>query len=245
VIQAEGIAQGAIAGRINQDHCSGTLVWQLNDCWPVASWSSIDGHGRWKLLHHKLKEAFQTVLLHGVYEEDELKVGITANPGAFSSTIPGSLIVYVKTLDDQILNSEVVNLSVTSGKTTWLEFEDLVPVGCNKKNIVIHLLWSEDDAGDVHTASSRVYLVEPGELALKKGSIFIERFGWSDNRYLFEISASTYVKDVELYSPQEGNFSTNGFDLFPGASIRVSFDTFEMSVDPQIFARSLNDFMVE
>ena len=67
VIQDEGIAEGAIAGRINQHHCSGTLVWQLNDCWPVASWSSIDNHGKWKLLHHKLKDAFQPVLLHGDY----------------------------------------------------------------------------------------------------------------------------------------------------------------------------------
>ncbi len=245
VIQAEGIAEGAIAGRINQHHCSGTLVWQLNDCWPVASWSSIDGHGRWKLLHHKLKEAFQPVLLHGLYENDELKVGIAANPGAFSSTMPGTLNVSVKTLDDQLLISEAVNLSVTSGKTSWHEFKDLVPVGSNKKNLVINLLWNEDDAENGQKASSRIYLVEPGELELKKGSIFIERFGWIDNKYLFEISSNTYVKDVELYSPQEGNFSTNGFDLFPGESIRVSFETFEMDGYPQIFARSLNDFIAK
>ena len=119
-------------------------------------------------------------------------------------------------------------------------------------NIVAHLLWSEDDAGDVHKASDRVYFVEPGNLNLKKGSIFIERFGWSENKYLFEIRANTYVKDVELYSPQEGNFSENGFDLFPGASIRVSFDTSDMNTqtlekkgDPQIFARSLNDFITK
>ena len=119
-------------------------------------------------------------------------------------------------------------------------------------NIVAHLLWSGDDASVVHKASDRVYFVEPGSLNLKKGSIFIKRFGWSEDRYQFEISANTYVKDVELYSPQEGNFSENGFDLFPGASIRVSFDTYDMSTkkmeekgDLQIFARSLNDFITK
>lgn len=252
VIQAEGIAEGAIAGRINQHHCSGTLVWQLNDCWPVASWSSIDDHGKWKLLHHKLKDAFQPVLLHGDYVDQTLNVGITANPGVFTSTVPGTLIVYLKTLENEILHSEVVNLSVTSGKTTWISFDDLVPADIDLNNIVAHLLWSGDDASVVHKASDKVYFVEPGSLNLKKGSIFIKRFGWSEDRYLFEISANTYVKDVELYSPQEGNFSENGFDLFPGASIRVSFDTYDMSTkkmeekgDPQIFARSLNDFVTK
>ena len=36
----------------------GTLYWQLNDCWPVASWSSIDFYGNWKALHYRAKELF-------------------------------------------------------------------------------------------------------------------------------------------------------------------------------------------
>ena len=257
VIQAEGIAEGAIAGRLNQDHCSGTLVWQLNDCWPVASWSSIDGHGRWKLLHNKLKEAFQPILLHGLFDEDVLTVGITANPGAFSKTIQGTLIVNLKSLDGQIINSEIVNLSVSSAETNWLKFKNLIPVGSNINNIVVQLHWKEDDASDALSASDKVYLVNPGELNLKKSSIFIERFGWSGDSYIFEISANTFVKSVELYSLQEGNFSENGFDLFPGETIRVSFNKFDVDAfapgmgdkknytDPHIMARSLNDFITK
>ena len=44
----------------------GTLYWQLNDCWPVASWSSIDWHGRWKALHHLARRFFAPVLVSGV-----------------------------------------------------------------------------------------------------------------------------------------------------------------------------------
>ncbi|MDG2363106.1 MAG: glycoside hydrolase family 2 protein, partial [Flavobacteriales bacterium] len=40
VVQAKGISDGVRAARLNQDFCSGSLIWQLNDCWPVASWSS-------------------------------------------------------------------------------------------------------------------------------------------------------------------------------------------------------------
>ena len=41
----------------------GTVIWQLNDCWPVASWSSIDYYGRWKALHYYAKRFFAPVLL--------------------------------------------------------------------------------------------------------------------------------------------------------------------------------------
>jgi beta-mannosidase len=46
----------------------GTLYWQLNDCWPVASWSSIDYHGRWKALHYMAKNFFAPLMVSGVEE---------------------------------------------------------------------------------------------------------------------------------------------------------------------------------
>ena len=44
----------------------GTLYWQLNDNWPVASWSSIDYHGRWKALHYMAKNFYAPLLISGV-----------------------------------------------------------------------------------------------------------------------------------------------------------------------------------
>eukprot|EP00177_Eucheuma_denticulatum_P007263 GFKZ01013221.1.p1 GENE.GFKZ01013221.1~~GFKZ01013221.1.p1 ORF type:complete len:853 (-),score=67.83 GFKZ01013221.1:149-2707(-) len=55
----------------------GTLYWQLNDCWPVASWSSIDYEGRWKALHYMAKDFFNPLLISGVEEKDDLTVQIS------------------------------------------------------------------------------------------------------------------------------------------------------------------------
>ena len=41
----------------------GTLFWQLNDCWPVTSWSTLDYYGNWKAAHYQVKESFAPILL--------------------------------------------------------------------------------------------------------------------------------------------------------------------------------------
>jgi len=49
--------------RRNMERCRGALYWQLNDCWPVASWASIDYYGRWKALHYMAKKFYSPLLL--------------------------------------------------------------------------------------------------------------------------------------------------------------------------------------
>jgi len=75
VLQAEGIRYGVEHWRRSRERVAGTLYWQLNDCWPVASWSSLDYFGRWKALHYAARRFYAPVLLsieddpprHGVY----------------------------------------------------------------------------------------------------------------------------------------------------------------------------------
>lgn len=63
LLQAEAIRYGAEHFRRNRGRCMGAVYWQLNDCWPVASWASIDYFGRWKALHYFAKRFFAPVLL--------------------------------------------------------------------------------------------------------------------------------------------------------------------------------------
>ncbi|MFF3389839.1 glycoside hydrolase family 2 protein [Streptomyces sp. NPDC002669] len=63
VVQARAVAAGIEHWRSHWPTCSGTVVWQLNDCWPVSSWAAIDGDGRSKPLHHELRRVYADRLL--------------------------------------------------------------------------------------------------------------------------------------------------------------------------------------
>ena len=61
LVQAYGIKKAIEAHRRAMPRCMGTLYWQLNDCWPVISWSSVDYYNRWKALHYFVRQAYQDV----------------------------------------------------------------------------------------------------------------------------------------------------------------------------------------
>ncbi|MEY7975576.1 glycoside hydrolase family 2 protein [Streptomyces pilosus] len=63
VIQARAVAAGVEHWRSHWPVCAGTVVWQLNDCWPVTSWAAIDGDGREKPLYHELRRLYADRLL--------------------------------------------------------------------------------------------------------------------------------------------------------------------------------------
>ncbi len=75
LLQADAIRYGVEHWRRFRGRCMGAIIWQLNDCWPVASWASIDYYGRWKALHYAAKRFFAPVLLSAC-EENE----VTQNP---------------------------------------------------------------------------------------------------------------------------------------------------------------------
>jgi beta-mannosidase len=62
-LQAEGIRFGVEHWRRHPDRVAGILYWQLNDCWPVASWSSLDYFRRWKALHYAARRFYAPLLL--------------------------------------------------------------------------------------------------------------------------------------------------------------------------------------
>jgi beta-mannosidase len=63
LLQAEAIRAGVEHWRRYRGRCMGAIYWQLNDCWPVASWASVDCYGRWKMLQYAAGRFFAPVLV--------------------------------------------------------------------------------------------------------------------------------------------------------------------------------------
>lgn len=138
LLQAEAIRYGVEHFRRNRGRCMGTVIWQLNDCWPVASWSSIDYCGRWKALHYYAKRFFAPLMLscaeEGILTQD-------TNPNAEPYHVRKSIHLNVanETMSDQevtvrcalrnadgeILREGSVSLTVPALSSRWLSKEDM------------------------------------------------------------------------------------------------------------------------
>ena len=109
ILQAEAITYGVEHWRRNRGRCMGAIYWQLNDCWPVASWASIDYFGRWKALHYAAKRFFARRLATALDEDGRISYYVHNEE---REPYSGVLRVEVRDRDLRIL------------------FEDEVPVNC-------------------------------------------------------------------------------------------------------------------
>lgn len=88
--QAEAMKTAIEAHRRNKPYCMGTLYWQMNDCWPVASWAGMDYLGRWKALQYVAKRCFRDVSLSIESKEQEIRVHLVSD---ISEAVQGTLKV--------------------------------------------------------------------------------------------------------------------------------------------------------
>lgn len=77
ILQAEAIKYGVEHWRRNRGRCMGAIYWQINDCWPVASWSSLDYFGRWKALHYYARRFFNPILLSACENGTQVELNIS------------------------------------------------------------------------------------------------------------------------------------------------------------------------
>ena len=67
--QAKAVSMAVAGHRIDFPRCGGTLYWQVNDCWPAPTWSSIDYFGNWKALQYQMREDFDGVTVLAKYND--------------------------------------------------------------------------------------------------------------------------------------------------------------------------------
>ena len=81
ILQGMAIKYAVEHWRRSMPRGMGTLYWQLNDCWPVASWASVDYHGRWKALQYMARHFFAPVLVSGLEDAEKgtVEVHVTSD----------------------------------------------------------------------------------------------------------------------------------------------------------------------
>ena len=103
VLQAEGIKVGAEHLRRIRPRSMGSIYWQLNDCWPVASWSSIDYFGRWKALQYYARRFYSPLLVSPHQEGGNVAVYIVSDK---TTPIVANLRVRILTFDGKSLSDK-------------------------------------------------------------------------------------------------------------------------------------------
>jgi beta-mannosidase len=244
VQQAEGIRMGVEHWRRHMNRVYGTLYWQLNDCWPAASWSGIDCYGRWKALHYAAKRFYAPVLLS--IEDEGTKMGIHVSsdlPKPWEGTVRWSL----ETLSGEMLvkGEEAISAaSLTSTHVGTLDFADRVSEANQRDVVFVCELWHEDERVALTVTpfipSKHLNLTEPElktDIRLEDGKAHITVRGASLARFVeLKVAGVDVVFDdnyVDLPAARTMAFTCdvpNGYDvdrLREGLRLRSLYDSFE------------------
>ncbi|OYV85933.1 MAG: hypothetical protein B7Z63_04750, partial [Ignavibacteriae bacterium 37-53-5] len=223
VLQAEGDKIAMEAHRRSMPFCMGTMYWQIDDCWPVASWSSIDYYGNWKALHYYVSREYRTFLISQMLKDDSLEFYVVSDSLA---VVPAEFDIKVIDFGGKVISSMSFPVTVDPDSSriyAKVAVADLVK-GADESKIV---LMSRLVLGDRLLTDNTYLFKEPKDLDLQKPSISVTA-SKNDEGYEVSLTADTFAKDVYLtFDNHTGFFTDNYFDLFPGETKTVGFRTKE------------------
>jgi beta-mannosidase len=230
LLQAYGMSKGFQAHRRARPYNMGTLFWQLNDCWPAVSWSSIDYFGNWKALHYQAKRDFENVLISN-YIKDSVLHSYVVNDDLNDLTSDYS--IKIKDFYGNELYQE--SFEGTAGMNSSNKFHhiDLNSLDIDLSSVYVYTEFGSSKALDV--------LVRPKDLKLLKEELSLKSIKSKDGHQI-TLKSAVFVKDAFLYSPVKGHFSDNFFDLEPGVEKTLFFET-DSDVTPVFKYKTLNGLM--
>ncbi len=231
--------------RRNMPRCMGALYWQLNDCWQVASWASLDYFGRWKALQYMARRFFAPLLVSGVEHEDKPVVDVHVTCDELAPR-PVTLAWTVTTAAGETVDDgrqEIAPPANASQCVKTLELQDAV--GQHGKYDL--LVWLELLDGDRRVSADLVTFVRPKHLELPDPQLSATVTGSDENgNLLVRIDAQksalwTWLELTNTPSRASDNF----FCLRAGQSAYLSV-TPETPLSPeeaadQLRVRSLYD----
>ena len=215
LLQADGIRTAIEAHRRNKATCMGSLYWQLNDCWPGASWSSIDYYGKWKALHYNVQNAFKPIIISHEFIDSNLKIYLISDlKESFSGEIQ---ITYFPFKGDSCLKkwTKKVYLNPFEAKSYLTISKNKIP-----ENSYLEIALKK---GENYISTKNVYLSPFKELDIPKPELkFYTKIDEKENTILITVKSKFFAKGVCITSNSENNFSDNFFDLAIAGEKRIS-----------------------
>jgi beta-mannosidase len=218
VLQAEGIRYGVEHWRRHPDRVAGILYWQLNDCWPVASWSSLDYFGRWKALHYAARRFYAPLMLS--IEDKTPEQGVYVSNDWLESW-EGTVNWSLETLEGEVLTSGHAPVKVAPQASTLvckLDFSNQITYDNLRKLIFIAELWQ----GDQFITRQTAYFAPIKHLSLTDPAITVNLQSQNGELIVELVSHSlALLVEVSLIDA-DVVFSDNYFNLPSGRSIQIS-----------------------
>ena len=242
LLQARGIGMAIEAQRRAKPWCMGTLYWQLNDCWPVVSWSSRDYYGKKKALQYRLPHLYAKTLVSPVIENGHVKVYVTTDD---LSPIKANMSVKLLDFSGRTYTNRTCLVEIPANGSK-ICFDTLVSALVGKLNpaelVFAVTMEGENIHGENVKAENLLYFVSPKDLLLPVPSIS-RKIRETPTGYTVLLSSDKLVKNLFLSANLKGSFSDNYFDLLPGVPVEIQFSTTKKSleIDKLITLKSLVD----
>ena len=194
LLQERAISTAVEHFRRNRGRCMGALYWQLNDCWPVASWSAIDYEGRPKALYYATKRFFAPVLVSANVEEKTVSLHVVnERMSAFSGKVSWSL--KDTSFNVIVKGSASAEIPALKAKCVFEIAKSELP----KERMCDCFLEFEltDESGDI-VSHNTALLVKPREFAFKKPNVVCRLKKLEGDRYSCTVSSDSFARRVKL-----------------------------------------------
>ena len=234
--QANAIRFGVEHFRRHRGYTMGSIYWQLNDCWPVSSWSSIDYFGRYKALHYFAKRFYAPVAMGLFAEGDRITVNLANETrGDFR----GKIRVGVMTADLKTVYTEELSVGVSALSSRDVASFDFSSVTRSRDKFFFAELYGED--GTLITERCELG-VKPKHFKFKKPSYTVSAENVTCG-VCITLSSDVFAKDVEIsFASSDPVLSDNYFDLTDKpVSVTVSTDKTADELLSDMTVRSVYD----
>jgi len=239
VLQGDAIKIAMEAHRRDMPYCMGTLFWQHNDCWPVASWSSRDYYGRWKAQHYFTREAYRDILVSPIEKDGKLNVYIVSDR---LNDTKGTLSIKTLKLDGTLIDEKKTDVTITANtsKNVFVVDTDKLLKGQDKEEVVIHTHLT-DNKGIIYT--NNYFLHQQKNINFPKVSVS-KKIAKIKDGYEVTLTSDKFARAVFMSINGIDNFFENNyFDILPRQSVSVKVRTSlsESDFERQLRIISLSD----